>query len=366
MVQAIPTHSSNLPVSLSTQAISGKNLNVIQNDVFSPFFEALPRHLLESSSATHCLYKNKTNQIRQYDPIKDKLESPSLPKPRFASYNEFLKEYKKNNWEEQGTLLVLSRHGTSLFNRVRLINGTNHSPLLEDGKLEASQLAKTLAALPISTIYSSPIERAYQSALIYLDVVGLALPIFVDQDLREFERGVLAGRPRKMTSQEVDHLFKSFSDPKYQVEFRKKYAVSESEMQQVFKEAIKHRKILKSYAEQEGLTEDDFVQLIQNCENSLSCRPPLGESWQDGIDQADRFISEEINRHQSGAILMFGHGGSHRMMIWKLLGHKVKSIDQLYQIKQGISNINILYKPKNSEAWELMVLNSNRFGDRDT
>lgn len=307
---------------------------------------------------------------REYDPVSrsDGVVTilPSLPKPRYKDFNEFVAEYDQHRWHEHGTVLVLSRHGTSLFNRVRLLNGPSRSPLLQDGEEEVHQLAKSLSPLPIESVYTSPIERAYHSAEILIEALGLARPIYSHHDLEEFERGVLAGRPRKMNSAEVDELFKKFSDPEFQKEFLTTYQISEREMQIVFDEARKHRKILQSYAKQVGMSEDEFVKQVTACENQMDCRPPLGESWNDGIAQAERFIFNEVDRHEKGAVLVVGHSSSHRMMIWKLLGYDIESIDQLYLFDQQIANINVLWRDANTKKWELLVLNSDRFGESGT
>ncbi|HTI14413.1 MAG TPA: histidine phosphatase family protein [Dictyobacter sp.] len=63
------------------------------------------------------------------------------------------------------TRLVLVRHGETLANREFRYIGSRDDALSERGVQQASRLAEALAALPIAAVYSSPLQRAYQTAL---------------------------------------------------------------------------------------------------------------------------------------------------------------------------------------------------------
>ena len=291
------------------------------------------------------------------------MEEPTLPSPQFSDYNQFKEHFDSHaEYYQRGTLLVLSRHGTSLFNRVRLINGTNNSPLLDAGRLEVGALAQTLGDMHVDRFYSSSLERAHQSALILQNELNIAAPLQLDDRLAEFERGVLAGRPKRMDSAEIDALFAKFEEPEYQAWFMKNYDVSYEHMQLVFEEAKTSRIILQALARDVGLSEDQYAANAYECEDTLDCPPPLGESWQDGIDHVDQFIASELSTPQNETVFLVGHSTMHRMMIWRLLGYDIQSIDQLYQIQQEIAGVNVLFKPEGTDDWELLVLNSDRFG----
>ena len=63
------------------------------------------------------------------------------------------------------TRLILVRHGETLANRAFRYIGISDEPLSEHGHKQAGQLAEALAFLPITAVYSSPLQRAYQTAL---------------------------------------------------------------------------------------------------------------------------------------------------------------------------------------------------------
>jgi probable phosphoglycerate mutase len=63
------------------------------------------------------------------------------------------------------TRLILVRHGETLANRAFRYIGISDEPLSEHGQKQAEQLAEALAFLPVAAVYSSPLQRAYQTAL---------------------------------------------------------------------------------------------------------------------------------------------------------------------------------------------------------
>jgi broad specificity phosphatase PhoE len=89
--------------------------------------------------------------------------------------------------------LYFARHGQSEANVLRVISnrGLVH-PLTELGREQATQLAQTLLAVPISKIYSSPLLRAQQTAKIV--AATLKLPVEIADALREPDCGIAEGR----------------------------------------------------------------------------------------------------------------------------------------------------------------------------
>ena len=63
------------------------------------------------------------------------------------------------------TRLYLVRHGETLANREYRYIGTRDDPLSTLGEVQAHQLADALSELPIMAVYSSPLQRTYQTAL---------------------------------------------------------------------------------------------------------------------------------------------------------------------------------------------------------
>lgn len=90
-------------------------------------------------------------------------------------------------------LFVVVRHGQSLFNVDKVVNG---DPALDRGLSpqgieEAERLARQIAALPLDLLVVSPFPRAQQTAELALG--GRDVPRIVDDDLGDVRIGELEG-----------------------------------------------------------------------------------------------------------------------------------------------------------------------------
>jgi len=63
------------------------------------------------------------------------------------------------------TRLLLVRHGEKLANRDYRYIGVKDEPLSTHGQAQALQLAQAVAIFPVAAVYSSPLQRAYQTAI---------------------------------------------------------------------------------------------------------------------------------------------------------------------------------------------------------
>src|SRR4029077_1833951 len=90
-------------------------------------------------------------------------------------------------------ILLVARHGQSLFNVDHVVNGdpTLDRGLSEQGIEEAERLAGQLAALPLELVAVSPSPRALQTANIAL--AGRDVPHLVDGELGDVRIGELEG-----------------------------------------------------------------------------------------------------------------------------------------------------------------------------
>jgi len=91
-------------------------------------------------------------------------------------------------------LFVLARHGQSLFNVDKVVNGDPalDRGLSEQGIEEAERLGGEIAALPIDLTAVSPFPRALQTANIALG--NRQVPHLVDDDLGDVRIGELEGK----------------------------------------------------------------------------------------------------------------------------------------------------------------------------
>ena len=92
------------------------------------------------------------------------------------------------------TTLYLIRHGETDANVAGVWQGSTDSPLNERGRAQAQALARRIAreGLPITVIYSSPLQRARQTAEMVARALG-DVPIILDPGLAEYHLGEWEG-----------------------------------------------------------------------------------------------------------------------------------------------------------------------------
>ncbi len=88
---------------------------------------------------------------------------------------------------------ILLRHGETVWNRERRIQGHADVPLTPLGRWQAYHAGFQLRHERASAIYASDLCRARETALVVADVTGL--PLLFDARLRERDMGDLEGRP---------------------------------------------------------------------------------------------------------------------------------------------------------------------------
>ncbi len=106
-------------------------------------------------------------------------------------------------------MFLFLRHGQAKNNVERILAGrTKGYPLTELGIQQAEKIADFLKPFSISTIYSSPVERAEQTANIVSK--RLKLEYKVDERLTEIEMGLLSGMPYEEIFAKHGNIFLKF------------------------------------------------------------------------------------------------------------------------------------------------------------
>ncbi|OGM11328.1 hypothetical protein A2Z22_05070 [Candidatus Woesebacteria bacterium RBG_16_34_12] len=91
--------------------------------------------------------------------------------------------------------IYLARHGQDEDNEKGILNGRRDYPLTQKGIEQAQDLAKKIknAGINFDKVYSSPLKRAYKTAEIVADTLGISKPeIF--EDLIERDFGIMTGK----------------------------------------------------------------------------------------------------------------------------------------------------------------------------
>lgn len=91
--------------------------------------------------------------------------------------------------------IYLTRHGQDQDNANGILNGRRDHPLTELGMNQANEIALKIkeAGLKFDRIYSSPLQRAYQTAEIISNSLGMKEPVKLDA-LIEREQGAMTGQ----------------------------------------------------------------------------------------------------------------------------------------------------------------------------
>jgi probable phosphoglycerate mutase len=89
------------------------------------------------------------------------------------------------------TRIVLVRHGETDWNATGRIQGHNDTPLNTVGRRQARQVAQRLAHEPVRALYSSDLARAFETATIIGEPLGLT--VITSPRLRERQYGAWEG-----------------------------------------------------------------------------------------------------------------------------------------------------------------------------
>lgn len=109
--------------------------------------------------------------------------------------------------------VYLVRHGETDWNAVKRIQGNVNIPLNERGRLAARLTAEALADVPFDTVFSSPLDRAYETAGIL--TAGRELEVVKDARLSEIHFGEFEGTLWKDIQEKEEYacMYHFFEEP---------------------------------------------------------------------------------------------------------------------------------------------------------
>ncbi|AFY46822.1 fructose-2,6-bisphosphatase [Nostoc sp. PCC 7524] len=196
------------------------------------------------------------------------------------------------------TRVIIVRHGQSTYNTERRIQGrTDVSTLTEKGRTDASKVGKALSNISFHAIYSSPLQRAKQTAeIIHSELATHSQPspvVQTSEQLLEIDLPLWA----EMLSAEV------------QQQFAEDYRIWHEQPHE-----------LKMLVDKGGETKEHFPVLAL-------------------YEQARQFWQEILPHHQGETILIVGHNGINRALISTALGI---SPSRYHSIQQSNCGINVL------------------------
>lgn len=167
--------------------------------------------------------------------------------------------------------LYIFRHGRTVWNAQRKIQGDTDIALAKEGIDMAKAVAEKIADIHFDAIYSSPLQRAYETACILRG--SRALEVIKDDRLRELNFGVLEG-----TS--FDNIQNSACDRRYSVFF----------------------------------TQPELYE-----------RPEGGESLEELTDRAADFLKDlKAKYHGDERIMIVAHGAMNKALLKNIRGLEMK------------------------------------------
>lgn len=192
------------------------------------------------------------------------------------------------------TRVVIVRHGQSSYNTERRIQGHNDTSILtQKGRVDALKVGDALANLKFAAVYTSPLQRAKQTAEVICNCLATAAPLKSEEKLIEIDLPLWEG----MLVQEVREKFP-----------------------------------------------EDYRCWQEHPNELLMLLPPQGTRKHFPVlalfEQARQFWQEILPRHAGETILLVGHNGINRALISTALGISPSRYHSLQQCNCGISVLN--------------------------
>ncbi|MBD9660329.1 2,3-diphosphoglycerate-dependent phosphoglycerate mutase GpmB [Pantoea sp. PNT03] len=106
--------------------------------------------------------------------------------------------------------VYLVRHGETVWNAARRIQGQSDSPLTEKGEQQAQQVGERVKSLGITHVIASDLGRTQRTAEIIADACGCTVTL--DARLRELNMGCLEQRPLDGLTEEEENWRKTLVD----------------------------------------------------------------------------------------------------------------------------------------------------------
>ena len=189
--------------------------------------------------------------------------------------------------KSSGIRIILIRHGETEWNRLHRFQGRSNISLNPKGNDQARALALTLKNETVAAIYSSPLERAIETA-VHIGRFHSSAPLIKESGLQEMNLGDFEGM-------EAQRWVAEYQD------FRKAWE-----------------------------------------ENPAALAMPGGESLKDVQKRAVDTLERISKPYTSGNTLLIC---SHNFVIISLLCHALKvPLDQFRELKQDTAALNILFK----------------------
>lgn len=186
--------------------------------------------------------------------------------------------------------IYVIRHGQTLFNYLKRVQGWSDSPLTDLGILQAEAVGKHLSSVSFDAIYTSDLKRAVDTAKIISDKQSTEISIQISSLLREAYYGGFEGGSEMGPWKPV---FKKYGYPveKINTDF-------ENTLQSLLREAS-NNKVRNIIAENDPMN--------------------LAENYSKYYNRINKFIREVIVQNDLQNVAVISHGGTSQLLLEILL-----------------------------------------------
>jgi probable phosphoglycerate mutase len=224
------------------------------------------------------------------------------------------------------TRVILLRHGESSYNALKLYQGSSDRPnLTEIGRYQAQQTGNLLKQIKFDAVYSSPLNRARETAKEVMAIVAPHCDINIVSELRETDLPAWQGLPFQQVREQFPEAYRCWKQTPHELRME----ISPRETQ------------LNKFPQSPTAT-------------------VAGEKYffpgLDIYDRAQRFWQETLPRHVGETLLVVSHGGTNRALISTALGISPAHYHKIEQSNCGLSVLNFLNAELESANLESMNL----------
>ena len=99
--------------------------------------------------------------------------------------------------------LILVRHGITSWNIEGKWQGLTDTPLSEEGRKQAKEIAGLLRGMKVDVVYTSELTRTKQTYEEICDGLSLACPVFYKSALNERDYGIYTGRSKSEVERQL-------------------------------------------------------------------------------------------------------------------------------------------------------------------
>jgi phosphoserine phosphatase len=225
------------------------------------------------------------------------------------------------------TRVILVRHGQSIYNERGLYQGCcDDSFLTEKGRLTAYQTGLSLSAIPLDIVYSSPLQRARETASEILSAIATIADshpeLHIHENLKEIDLPAWNGLSFKYVREHLAEDYRCWRERPHEFQ-------------------------MAAEIEDNSSGSNSVVTLVK----------PQNFPVQNLYRQAQNFWADILPKYAGKTILIITHGGTIKALISTAIGMKCQDFHSLQQSNCGISILNFVGAEHQAELEAMNLTN---------